>query len=68
MGFNKRYYNIESICDSYVENGIDGVIRTFNKVDAFIFEDNVFSKIYDLIMGGSNNKAIKLIEKQISNN
>jgi len=68
MGFNKRYYNVESICDSYNENGIEGVIKSFNKVDAFIFEDTTSSKIYDLVMGGSNDKAIKLIEKQISNN
>ena len=66
MSFNKRYYNIESICDSYKEGGIKSVIKSFNKIDAFIFEDNASSKIYEFITGGSNDKAIKLIEKQIS--
>jgi hypothetical protein len=67
MSFNKRYYNIGSICDSYKEGGINGVIKSFNKIDAFFFEDNISSKIHQFIIGGSNDKAIKLIEKQISN-
>lgn len=68
MSFNKRYYNIESICSTYKIDGIKGVIKSFNKVDAHIFEDNSSSKIYDFITGGSNDKAIKLINKKMAEN
>lgn len=67
MSVRKRYYSIASICDSYKTKGIEGVISSFNKVDAFMFTDNESGKIHQLIMDGSNNKAIKLIEKQINN-
>ena len=50
MGFNKRYINQEGLIDHYSRRGFLGLEEYFGKTDAFICEDEISSKVIDILL------------------
>lgn len=62
MGFNKRYVRRETIINKVKESGVKSLDAIFSsKVDAFIFEDNFSSMIFDLFIDKQYRKIECLI-------
>ena len=63
MSFNKRNYNIEMLRNIYKRDGINEIIRNFNYIDAYVFNDEESSRVHEyLIETKQFAKAIKLLE------
>ena len=62
MGFNKRYVNKDLILLKFKESGVMGLGQIFTpKIDAYIFEDQFSSIIFDLFENGQYRKIECLI-------
>jgi hypothetical protein len=62
MGFNKRYVRKETIINMVKEHGVKSLDRIFTpKVDAYIFEDQFSSMIFDLFVDEQYRKIECLI-------
>ena len=65
MSFNKRYVSIETIKAYYKSNGLESFRVLFSeKIDAFIFMDELSSKIYKMYQNGDHKKINQLLHQQ----
>lgn len=63
MSFNKRYVSIETIKAYYKSNGLESFRILFSeKIDAFIFTDELSSQIYKMYQNGEYKKIETLMK------
>ena len=63
MSFNKRYVSIETSKAYYKSNGLESFRVLFSeKIDAFIFMDELSSQIYKMYQNGEYKKIETLMK------
>jgi hypothetical protein len=67
MSIVKRNYSTENILQLYREGGIEGVIRSMKKVDAFFCEGEFAQNVVELFNQREQAKMEELIQKEIEN-
>lgn len=65
MGFSKKFLDINFIVNYYKEYGLNDFKKFLNESDCFMFMDKYSHKIYNAIINGKDDTAIKIIKSFI---